>query len=146
MDTILKVSVVFFALIFVLRIVGRRSVSHMTPFELIIIFLIGGLANQAIVADDRSLTNALLAIFTVALLHVLVATLKQYFPHFARIADGTPVVVYSHGEWDERILRRMRVQREDIMAASRQQGLTAAEQIRYAIIERDGSISIIKAG
>ena len=144
MDTILKTAVVFCALVFVLRIVGRRSVAHMTPFELIIIFLIGGLANQAIVADDRSLTNALLAIATVALLHVLVATLKQYFPKFARVTDGTPIVIFNRGEWDRTSMKRLRIQEEDIMAASRLQGLQRQEQIKFAIVERDGSIAIIK--
>jgi uncharacterized membrane protein YcaP (DUF421 family) len=145
MDTILKAALIFVVLIFMLRIVGRRSVAHMTPFELIIIFLIGGLANQAIVADDRSITNALLAISTVAMLHVVVATLKQFFPHFARITDGTPIVVLSKGEWDARSLRRLRVQQEDVMASARRQGLREASQIKFAIIERDGSISIIKS-
>jgi uncharacterized membrane protein YcaP (DUF421 family) len=144
MDTILKTAVVFCALVFILRIVGRRSVAHMTPFELIIIFLIGGLANQAIVADDRSLTNALLAISTVALLHVLVAALKQYFPKFARITDGTPIVIFDRGTWDRASMKRLRVQEEDIMAASRLQGVQRLEQIKYAIVERDGSIAIIK--
>ncbi len=144
MDTIIKTAVVFCTLVFILRIVGRRSVAHMTPFELIIIFLIGGLANQAIVADDRSLTNSLLAISTVALLHILVATLKQYFPKFARITDGTPIVVLDRGEWDRTSMRRLRIQEEDIMAASRLQGVQRQDQIKYAIVERDGSIAIIK--
>jgi uncharacterized membrane protein YcaP (DUF421 family) len=145
MGTILKAGLVFIALIFILRIVGRRSVAHMTPFEMIIIFLIGGLANQAIVADDRSITNALLAIFTVALLHVLVATLKQYFPRFAQYTDGTPIIVFANGEWDRRSMRRLRLQEEDVIAAARQQGLQHQDQIRYAIIERDGAISIIRS-
>lgn len=144
MDTIIKAAVVFCTLVFILRIVGRRSVAHMTPFELIIIFLIGGLANQAIVADDRSLTNALLAIATVAMLHVLVAMLKQYFPRFARVTDGTPIVIFDHGRWDRSAMRRLHIQEEDIMAASRRQGLQRQEQIKFAIVERDGSIAIIK--
>jgi len=144
MDTILKAGLIFVVLIFVLRIVGRRSVAHMTPFEMIIIFLIGGLANQAIVADDRSITNALLAIATVAMLHVLVATLKQFFPRFAQYTDGTPIIIYSGGQWNRTGMRRLRVQEEDVMAAARQQGLQHQQQIHYAIIERDGAISIIK--
>jgi uncharacterized membrane protein YcaP (DUF421 family) len=144
METILKAATFYVVLVFVLRIVGRRSVAHMTPFEMIIIFLVGGLAIQAIVADDRSSTNALLAILTVAGLHILVANLKQRYATFGAITDGTPVIVYSDGNWHRERMSKLMIQEDDVMAYARQRGLRGVDQIRYAIVERNGVVSIIE--
>jgi uncharacterized membrane protein YcaP (DUF421 family) len=142
--TILRAVAAYCLLLFMLRIIGRRSVSQMTPFELMIMFLIGGMTIQAIVTDDRSLTNAFLAVLSVCGMHVVVATLKQHFPRFGRVVDGTPIVIFHGGEWFRDRMDQLHIQQEDVMAAARQLGLERAEQIRYAIVERNGSISIIK--
>jgi uncharacterized membrane protein YcaP (DUF421 family) len=116
----------------------------MTPIELILMFLIGGMSIQAIVSDDRSLTNAFVAIATVALMHVLVAYLKHRFPVFAKLVDGTPVVIIDQGHLQKESMDRLRIQDQDIMASARSQGITALDQVRYAVVERSGEISIIK--
>ena len=89
MSTILNAALMYWVLLFALRLVGRRGPNMMTPFEMIVIFLLGGLAIQAIVGEDRSLTNALLGIMTVVLMHVLVSTLKGRYPAFGKVVDGT---------------------------------------------------------
>jgi uncharacterized membrane protein YcaP (DUF421 family) len=144
MGTIVRAALTYWFLLFVLRLTGRRAMNHMTPFEMILIFLFGGLAIQAIVADDRSLTNAWLAILTVSLMHVLVAALKRKSERFGRIADGTPVVIFRHGEWLRDRMKHLHVQEPDVMAAARNSGVDRLDQIEYAIVERNGSISIVK--
>jgi uncharacterized membrane protein YcaP (DUF421 family) len=106
-------------------------------------FLFGGMAVQAIITDDRSLTNALLAVSTITVMHLAVAILKQRSPTFGKIVDGTPIVLVEHGEWQEENIRIARVQEQDVLAAARQQGLERLDQIRFAIFERNGNISII---
>ena len=144
MGTILRAAALYFFLLITIRLVGRRAVDHMTPFDMIIIFIVGGMGIQAVVADDRSMVNALLGISTVALMHILVATGKQYSSQVGKVTDSTPVVILGRGEWHERRMKMLRVQREDVMAAARQSGLERLEQVKYAIVERNGSISIIK--
>jgi uncharacterized membrane protein YcaP (DUF421 family) len=144
MATILRAAAAYWFLLFTMRVIGRRAVSQMTPFELILMFLIGGMSIQAIVMDDRSLTNAFLAIMTIGMMHVLVAWLKQKFVSFRKIADGTPVIVVEHGDWNEHRLQLLRMQNQDVMAAARQKGMEKMDDIKDAIVERDGSVSIVK--
>lgn len=144
MATILRAAGAYWFLLFIIRIVGRRSAGQLTSFELILIFLCGGMLIQAIVYDDRSLTNAFLAVITVGLMHVLVAWLKQRFPGFGRIADGTPVVLFSNGKWHTHAMKQVRMQPQDVLGAARDSGLARLDQVRYAILERNGDISIVE--
>lgn len=111
---------------------------------MILVFLLGGIGIQAIVSHDRSLTNALLAITTVALMHVLVAWLKMYSEKFRRFVDGTPIVLVEEGRWHEERIRRLRLHTQDIMAAARQGGIERMDQIRFGVVERNGSASIVR--
>lgn len=144
MATILRAIGAYWFLLFVIRIVGRRTAGQLTSFELILIFLSGGMLIQAIVFDDRSLTNAMLAVLTIGLMHVTVAYLKQRSADFGRIADGTPILLLSHGQWHSDVMTRVRMQPQDVMAAARANGLERLDQIRYAVLERNGNISIIE--
>jgi uncharacterized membrane protein YcaP (DUF421 family) len=145
MGTILRAAFFYWVLLFVLRLIGRRASDHMTPFEMILIFLFGGMSIQAVVADDRSATNALLGIVTIGLMHVLVAWLKTRSSTFGKIVDGTPIVVVEDGHWHRDRMKRLRLHSEDVMSVAREKGLTSLDRIRYAIIERNGSISIVAA-
>jgi uncharacterized membrane protein YcaP (DUF421 family) len=142
--TIIKCVLIYCMLLFVLRLIPRRVGNIMTPFEYILLFLLGGVSVQAVVGDDRSLVNSALGASTIAFMHMLIATLKQRFPTFAKIVDGTPVIVIEDGQWRDREMSMLRVQPQDVMAAARQQGAVQPDQIHMAIVERNGSITILK--
>ena len=76
-------------------------------------------------------------------MHITVGTVKRWSPWFGRLVDGTPVVIYERGEWRQERMRAMRVLESDVMAAVRQKGLMRLEQVRYAVVERDGKVSIV---
>jgi len=132
-------------LVFMVRIAGRRPGKQITPFEFVLIFFIGGVTLTPMVGNDRSLTNACCIITTIAVTHFVIAWLKQKFPAFGRIVDGTPLVLLAKGEWQVETMEKMRLQDDDVMAMARDQGLNTLDQIEYAILERNGEISIIKA-
>jgi uncharacterized membrane protein YcaP (DUF421 family) len=131
-------------LVFMVRVVGRRPGKQMTPFEYLFVFFTGGLTLTAMVGDDRSFTNALCLIMGVALAHYVVAWLRQASPGFARIADGTPVLLLEKGQWHEDTMRKTRIADDDVMAAARDRGVERLDQIEYAVLERNGEISIIE--
>lgn len=108
------------------------------------IFLIGGIFIQAVVADDRSLINVFVAVATIAMMHALITILKQRFPRFGRIIDGTPVIVREGGEWNGKRMVHHGIQEEDVLAAARGQGLENEAQIKYAILEGNGEINVIE--
>jgi uncharacterized membrane protein YcaP (DUF421 family) len=144
MVTIVNSILVYWVLLFALRLIARRGPSMMTPFEIIIFFLLGGMGLQAIVGNDHSLTNALLGISTIVLMHVLVATLKGKSERFGRVVDGTPVIVFGKGEWYREPMRRLRIHEQDVMAAARSQGVERLEQVKYVVVERNGGISVLR--
>jgi len=144
MSTILRAVYGYVLLLIVLRLIGRRAIMQNSPFELILIFLFGGTMIQAVVGDDRSLTNATLAVMTIGLMHALVAWLKFRSTVFRKIIEGTAIVLQRHGEWNRVALRRSRLQMDDVMAAARERGIDRAEDIEYVVFERSGTITVIK--
>jgi uncharacterized membrane protein YcaP (DUF421 family) len=132
-------------LVFMMRVVGRRPGKQMAPFDFVLIFFMGGLTLTPMVADDRSITNALVTIMTIAATHFLIAWFKQISPAFGRIVDGTPLVLLEKGEWHTDTMRKMRIPQDDVMAGVRDQGLQSLQDVQYAILERNGEISIVPA-
>lgn len=132
-------------LVFMVRIAGRRPGKQMAPFEFVLIFFMGGVTLTPMVGDDQSLTNALLTITAIAVTHFAISWFKQRSPTFGRIVDGTPLILLKKGEWQVDTMRRMRIQDDDVMSMARDQGIKSLEEIDYAILERNGEISIIPA-
>ena len=129
-------------LVFLVRTAGRRRGRPLTPFEYILVFFIGGLALTSLVGNDRSMTNALCVVFGVAVTHLLIAVLRQRWQTMGRIFDGTPLILIKDGERVPEVMNGMRIQDDDIMASARSNGIKAIEQIQYAVLERNGEISV----
>jgi uncharacterized membrane protein YcaP (DUF421 family) len=143
MSAILRAIFGYCFLVFMVRVVGRRPGKQMTPFEFVLVFFIGGLTLTPLVGDDRSISNALLSIMAIGVTHFAIAWLKQVSPRFGRIIDGTPLVLLEKGQWQTETMSNMAIQDDDVMAMARDQGLKTLDQIDYALIERNGEISII---
>ena len=146
MNAVLRAAAIYLILLFAVRLIGRRTASSMAPFDLVVLFLFGGIGITALIGEDHSLVASLSAIFTIGLMHLGVSWAKSRWELAARIVDGTPVVVFQRGEWRQDRMRRLRLDPQDIMAAARQRGLERLDQVRYAVAERDGKISIIAEG
>lgn len=144
MSIVLRAAAGYFILLFAVRLIGRRTASMMAPFDLVLLFLFGGITIGAIVGEDHSFVGAISAIATIGLMHILVSVVKIRFPLVGRIVDGTPVVVFERGRWHDDRMRALRLSKQDVMAAARQSGLQRLEQVRYAVSERDGKIAIMR--
>jgi uncharacterized membrane protein YcaP (DUF421 family) len=145
MNTIIRAVFGYWFLLLIVRTFSRRPGAQMTPFEFVLVFFIGGIIIASIVGDDRSMTNAVCTVIVIGLMHRLVSWLKQHYPKFGLLLDGTPLVLLEEGQWQSETLYNMRLNDMDVMAAGRAQGLEHLGQIKYAILERNGEISIIKA-
>ena len=143
MNVILRAAAAYLILLFAVRLIGRRTASMMAPFDLVVLFLFGGALMAAVLGDDHSMVAAISAVFSIGLMHTTVGIVKRWFPWFGRVVDGTPVVIYERGEWQQGRMRAMRILESDVMAAVRQKGLMRLEQVRYAVVERDGKVSIV---
>lgn len=144
MGTILHAIAGYFVLLLVVRVLKRRAGSQMTMFEFVLVFLMGGIVILATVGRDRSVTNCTCGVIAVALLHRGVSWAKSKSPRLGAIIDGTPLVAIRDGEWQPEVMRGMKLRREDIEAAARSSGITRLDAVDFAILERNGRISIIK--
>lgn len=144
MDTIVHCVIGYFFLLLTVRVLTRRPGAQMTMFEFVIVFLVGGVIILATVGHDRSVTNCTMAVIAIGLLHRTVSGAKTRWPKLAAIIDGQPIVLYKQGEWQEKAMRGMRLDPEDVLASARTKGVGTLDQIDYAVLERNGGISIIQ--
>jgi len=144
MNTVVHAAIGYFYLLLTVRVLTRRPGAQMTPFDFVIVFLMGGVIILSTMGDDHSVTNSVCAVLTVAWLHRMVAFLKRRFPLAEAILDGKPQVVLENDEWQTELMHRMRLQDDDVMAVARSKGVKSLNGIKYAVLERNGAISIIK--
>lgn len=143
MGTIVHAITGYFVLLLVVRVLNRRAGSQMTMFDFVLIFLMGGIVILATVGNDRSVTNCTCAVIAVGLMHRGLSWAKSRHPKLGILIDGTPLVVIKNGEWQSQVVKEMKIRREDVEAAARQQGIPSLDKVAYAILERNGAISII---
>ncbi len=144
MITIIHAAFGYFFLLLAVRVLSRRPGAQMTMFEFVIVFLIGGVIILATVTNDRSSTNCVCAILTVGMLHRAVSWAKSRSPRLGAIVDGTPLVLLKDGQWQMEVMRGMYLDPEDVMAAARTKGINSVFELNYAILERNGAISVIR--
>ena len=143
MDLVLRTVFVFALILIITRAVGRRELSSMEPFDLILLVVIGDLVQQGVTQSDYSITGATTVIVTMALLVVGTAYLSFRFKGLRPLLEGEPVLLVSEGRLLERNLRRQRMTVEELRAEARQQSIGSLERIRYAVMETNGKLSFI---
>ncbi len=144
MDPVLRVAAMYFFLMLVFRLAGKRTLAETTPFDLLMMLVISETTQQAMVGEDHSMTHAFLLITTFVSIDVGLSLIKQRSKRVARLLEDAPVVIVAHGELLQDRMDRSRVDEEDVLEAARElQGLESVEQIKYAVLERHGKISII---
>ncbi|UBM23242.1 DUF421 domain-containing protein [Pseudomonas sp. p1(2021b)] len=145
MDSILRAAAMYLALMLLFRIAGRRSLGDLTTFDFVLLMIIGEATQQALLGEDFSFINAMLVIATLIVLDVGLSLAKLKSRRLARVLDGHATLVVEHGRFLHGRMRKARLTEDDILESARDsQGVETVEQIRYAIVERNGKISIIK--
>jgi uncharacterized membrane protein YcaP (DUF421 family) len=145
MDAILRAAAIYVALVLLFKLAGRRSLAQLTTFDFVLLLIIGEATQQALLGEDFSVTNAVLVIVTLIAIDVGASLLKRRSERITYLLDGSPTVVVEHGTPLQERLAKARLRLDDIMESARENGLERVEQIKYAIIERNGKISIIPA-
>jgi uncharacterized membrane protein YcaP (DUF421 family) len=143
MDLVIRAIIGFAFVLFLTRIVGRRELSSLEPFDLILLVMIGDLVQQGITQNDLSVTGLLLVGGTVGVLTVLVSYASFKFPRLRPVLDGEPVILVQDGRPIDRNLVRNRITLGELATAARQQGLASLDDVRWAVLETSGSVSFI---
>jgi uncharacterized membrane protein YcaP (DUF421 family) len=143
MDLVIRATIVFFAVLLMTRAIGRRELSSLEPFDIILLVVIGDLVQQGVTQSDYSVTGALIVIATMTLLTGIMAFLNFRFRPLRRVLEGQPVVLVEDGRVIERNMRRERLTLEELEAEGRQQQVAGVADMRWAVLETSGSISVI---
>lgn len=144
MDAVLRAAAIYFALLILFKLSGRRSLSELTIFDFVLLLIIGEATQQALLGDDFSITNAILVIATLLAIDIFLNNLKWRSERFDTWLEGSPVIVVEHGRPLENRLKAARIKTEDILEAAREkQGIDRIDQIKFAIIEKNGAISVV---
>lgn len=144
MEMVFRALAIYLILLVVFKIAGRRALLQMTSFDLILLLIISEATQQALLGNDFSVTGAMLTIVTLVVVDILFGLMKKYLSGAENLLDGSPVILVENGVPLTDKLKKVDVSCDDILVAARQnQGITEFSKIKYAILERNGHISII---
>jgi uncharacterized membrane protein YcaP (DUF421 family) len=143
MDIVARAAIAFLILLLLLRVIGRRELSTMEPFDLILLVVIGDLLQQGVTQSDMSFTGSMLAIGTFAILTVLVSWVVFRFRRLRPVLDAGPMIILQDGKLIEHNLRHERLTEDEVAAAARQQQIASLDDVAWAVLEGNGRISFI---
>jgi uncharacterized membrane protein YcaP (DUF421 family) len=143
MDIVIRAAVAFLVILLLTRIVGRRELNTLEPFDLILLVTIGDLVQQGVTQNDFSVTGLVLAVGTIAALTVLFSYLPWRFQALRPVLEGEPVILIEDGNVIEKNLRRHRLTQQEVAAEARYQQIDSFEKVRWAVLETSGKISFI---
>jgi uncharacterized membrane protein YcaP (DUF421 family) len=143
MDIALRATVLFLFIFLLTRVIGRRELSSLQPFDLILLIVLGDTIQQGLTQDDYSVTGSVIAVGAIAGLQVLTSWGAFRFPWLRRVLDGHPIVLVEDGHVIEKNLRRERLTMDDLTQQARASQVGSLEDVRWAIFEPSGSISFI---
>ncbi len=147
MELILRSFFIYAFILVIFRIAGKRTLSQLTTFDFILLLMVGQATQQALLMNDYSVTGAILVILTLVLVDVFIAFLSKKSKFADKLVNGVPVIVIENGVVMKESLRSANVGVDDVLEAARKsQGLESIDKIKYAILEKDGQISIIPKG
>jgi uncharacterized membrane protein YcaP (DUF421 family) len=144
MDLVLRAVVIFAFVLLLTRIIGKRELGSLQPFDLILLIVLGDALQQGLTQDDYSLTGAILVVGTIAVLQVCVSWLSYRFPRTRPVLEGEPVIIVQDGNVIEKNLKRERLTVADITEEARKQQIAHLADVRWAVLETSGQISFIK--
>ncbi len=143
MDLVARCLVLFPLIVLLVRVVNRRELARMEPYDLVLLIVLGDLVQQGITQNDFSVTGSAIVIVTMTLLSMVTAYLAYRVPGFGRALDGEPVILVENGRPLRKNLRRERITLGELAAQARQRDILDLGSVRYAVLETSGTISFL---
>ena len=146
MESVIRAAVVYFVLLVVFRLAGNRSIAQLTAFDFVLLLIVSEAIQNALITSDYSMTNAFLLVITLVGLDIMMSLWKQRSPRIEKLLDGVPVLVMQDGKLLRDRMVKERVDEGDILASAREKhGLERMDQIKHAVVEANGGISVVPA-
>ena len=144
MEIVVRAAAIFLFLWLLTRAIGKKELSEMSAFELVLIVTIGDLVQQGVTQEDMSVTGAMLAVGTIALLVVAMSYVGYRWPRTKRVLEGVPVIVVDDGRIVDDVIETERLTDEEVVSAAREQGIEDLRHVRYGVLEPDGTFSFVR--
>ncbi len=146
MDLVFRALIIYVVVFTFTRVIGRRELSTLQPFDFILLVVIGDLIQQGVTQNDMSVTGVVIVLTTLALTQVATSYLSFRFKRMRPLLEGEPIVLVQNGRIIERNLRRERLTTDDLAEQARRSEIESLDQVKWAVLETNGEISFIKAG
>ena len=144
MESVIRAAVVYVVLMLLFRIAGKRSLAEVTSFDLVLLLIISEATQQAMIDSDNSMTNALLVVSTLIGMNILLSVVSKRWKALDKWIEDVPLVILKNGQPIRERMRKERIDENDILEAARaSEGIERLEQIKFAILERTGHITIV---
>jgi uncharacterized membrane protein YcaP (DUF421 family) len=143
MDLVLRAIFLYFFVFLITRVIGRRELSQLAPFDIILLIVAGDAIQQGLTQDDYSITGAVLVVGTFAVLQLLTSYASFRFVRLRPILEGEPIVIIQNGKLLDRNLKRERLTEDEVLEEARQQQITSLDDVEWAVLENSGKISFI---
>jgi uncharacterized membrane protein YcaP (DUF421 family) len=144
MEIVLRSAAVFVFLWFLTRVIGKKELAEISSFELVLLVVIGDLVQQGVTQEDMSVTGAILATGTIALLVVSMSYVSFRWRRADRVVEGVPVVIVSDGRMVTESMRVERLTEDEVLSAAREQGIGDVADVRFGVLEPDGKFSFVR--
>ena len=144
MEIVLRSAAVFVFLWFLTRIIGKKELAEISAFELVLLVVIGDLVQQGVTQEDMSVTGAILATGTIALLVVGMSYVSFRWRRAETVVEGIPVVIVSDGRMVAESMRIERLTDDEVVSAAREQGIGDIADVRFGVLEPDGKFSFVR--
>ena len=145
MDVVIRAALMYCFLLFITRVVGRRELSTLEPFDLILLIVLGDLIQQGVTQSDYSFTGLMLAAGTIAIMQTSVSWIGYRSPDKAGLVlEGEPIVIVQDGKCLERNAKRERIREDEVLEAARKNGIGSLDEIEWGILETSGEMTFIK--
>lgn len=144
LDIVVRTTTVYLVLLVLLRVTGKRQVGQLTPFDLLLLLLLANAVQNAMTGPDTSVPGGLIAAGTLFVVNMVVAWVTRRSRGAADLVEGTPTLLIRHGEILKQNLDHEGITQEDLLRALREHGLEHANLVRAAILEVDGTISVMR--
>lgn len=144
MDIVLRAVFIYLLVFAFTRVIGRRELSQLQPFDLILLVVIGDLIQSGVTQSDLSVTGVVLAVCTIGILQVTISYLSYRFRRMRPVLEGEPIVLVENGQLIDRNMHRERLTPDDLAEKARLSEIETLDEIKWAVLETNGEISFIK--
>lgn len=146
MDLVIRTVVIYAVILVITRAIGRRELSSLAPFDLILLVVVGDLVQQGVTQSDYSVTGTVIVLATLGVLIVGTSWISWRFPPARSVLEGEPIILVEHGKALHRNLRRERITVDEVLAEARLNDIADLADVRFAVLETNGQISFVKSG